>query len=237
VKNPFKRSKRDPVGSGAFRVGDSVRVKDGVCYPDVPEIDISGWQGRVTDISELNDDPPVVGFAWDSIALQSLPAWLIEQYTEEGYEWPEMYLAVAELDHAPARDSEDDAMNTVAELQRLYRWSFLGEAGQRVNAVLASVTEDSAWQQFLAWERYLRTVLKFPFEAEVVEFQEHGILQTGDILKVMKIEMVNDSYGIIVHCQRRRRDTAAVLADLEVTNRQSVNYQPVRDYAIWFANR
>lgn len=134
-------------------------------------------------------------------------------------------------------NSEDDAMNTVAELQRLYRWSFLGEAGQRVNAVLASVTEDSAWQQFLAWERYLRTVLKFPFEAEVVEFQEHGILQTGDILKVMKIEMVNDSYGIIVHCQRRRRDTAAVLADLEVTNRQSVNYQPVRDYAIWFANR
>ena len=235
MKNPFKRNNNNSDTSGAFHVGDTVRVKDGTHYPDVPEIDISGWQGRITDLSEINDDPPTIGFAWDSIALRSLPAWLIEQYSEEGYEWPEMYLAVTDLEHAPPRDSADETMHTLSELQDQYRWSFLGEEGQRVNAVLAGITDSD--EQFEAWKRYLETMLKFPFEAKVVEFQEGGYLNSGDILKVLNIEFVDDLYGIIVRCRRRRRELDAALGDLEVTNRQSVNYQPVQDYVMWFANR
>ncbi len=39
------------------------------------------------------------------------------------------------------------------------------------------------------------------------------------------------------HALRRVDAGEEALADLEVTNRQSVNYQPVQDYVMWFANR
>lgn len=232
----FGRSKAD-TASAAFRVGDTVRVKEGVRYPDVPDIDISGWQGRITDIDQMTDDPPVVGLAWDSIALRSLPAWLIEESVEEGLNWSEIYLEATELEHTPARDRADDVRQTLAEVEALYRWSYLGEEGSRINAVLANIAANDRLGQLRAWERHLDATLKFPFEAEVVEFQERGRLRTGDILQVLGIEMVDDLYGVIVHCRRRRETLDAPLADLECTNVQSANYEPVKDYAVWFANR
>jgi hypothetical protein len=65
----------------------------------------------------------------------------------------------------------------------------------------------------------------------IPEFQEHGRLRTGDILQVLRIELDDDSYGVIVHCRRRREAIDAPLADLECTHRRSVNYAPVKDYA------
>lgn len=238
MKNPFKR-KPAPKSTvpGVFAVNDTVRVKDGVLYPDVPNVDISGWQGRITDIDQMNDDPPIAGLAWDSIALRSLPAWLIEESAEQGLGWPEIYLEATDLEHAPARDSEDDAEETLDELENLYRYSFLGEEGRRMNAVLRGVDSDDEMARFKAWARHLQQTLKFPFEAEVVEFQERGRLRTGDILQVLRIEMVDDHYGVIVHCRRRREEIHAPLADLECTNQRSANYDPVKDYAVWFANR
>jgi hypothetical protein len=236
MKNPFKR-KPAPKLPGVFVAGDTVRVKEGVRYPDVPDVDIGGWQGRITDIDQINDDPPLVGLAWDSLALRSLPAWLIEASAEEGLGWSEIYLEVAELDHAPARDSEEDAEETLGELESLYRYSFLGEEGRRINAVLRGVDSNDTMRQFEAWAHHLQQTLKFPFDAEVVEFQERGRLRTGDILQVLRIELVDDSYGVIVHCRRRREEIDAPLADLECTNRQSANYELVKDYAVWFANR
>ena len=43
--------------------------------------------------------------------------------------------------------------------------------------------------------------------------------------------------GVIVHCRRRRETLDAPLADLECTDEQSANYELVKDYAVWFANR
>lgn len=231
----FGRSKAG--AAAAFRVGDTVRVKAGIVYPDVPDLDISGWQGRITDIDQMNDDPPIAGLAWDSLALRSLPASLIEASAEEGLDWPEIYLEAAELEHAPPRDSEEDAEETRDELEDLYRYSYLGEEGRRMNAVLRGVASDDRMGQFRAWARHLQQTLKFPFEAEVAEFQERGRLRTGDILQVLNIEIVDDLYGIIVHCRRGREQIDAPLADLECTNQQSANYGPLRDYVVWFANR
>ena len=238
MKNPFKRKPTPkPVVPGVFAVGDTVRVKEGIVYPDVPDLDISGWQGRITDIDQMNDDPPIAGLAWDSLALRSLPPSLIEASAEEGLDWPEIYLEAAELEHAPPRDSEDDAEETRDELEDLYRYSYLGEEGRRMNAVLRGVAGDDVIGQFRAWARHLQQTLKFPFEAEVAEFQERGRLRAGDILQVLNIEMVDDHYGIIVHCRRRREQIDAPLADLECTNKRSANYDQVKDYVVWFANR
>jgi hypothetical protein len=99
MRNPFKRKPApQPLTPGVFKIGDPVRVKAGMLYPDVPDLDISGWQGRVTDVSGAADDLPVIGLAWDSIALRSLPERFIEQCEEEGLDWPEIYLEAADLE-------------------------------------------------------------------------------------------------------------------------------------------
>ena len=46
-----KRRRRPGQQAVRYREGDAVRVKPGTAYPDVPELDIGGWQGRVTDLT------------------------------------------------------------------------------------------------------------------------------------------------------------------------------------------
>lgn len=238
MKNPFKRTGKDQTHtSGVFQIGDAVRVKAGVLYPDEPDIDISGWQGRISDVDGLKGDPPVVGLKWDSVSLRSLPDWLIEKSEEEGSDWVEMYLYTSELEHAPPRDTEAAADKVRAELSANYGWSFLGEEGRRINAVLRGVTPGDQVAQFAAWGRYFQKTLKFPFEAEVAEFMVRGRLRVGDIVTVLRIELVDDDYGVIVRCRRGREQIDAPLADLECTDIESANHDPVKDYAVWFANR
>ena len=43
-----------------YQEGDAVRVKAGTACPDAPDLDISGWQGRITDLSQAdNESEPV----------------------------------------------------------------------------------------------------------------------------------------------------------------------------------
>jgi len=88
-----------------------------------------------------------------------------------------------------------------------------------------------------AWEAHLRQVLRFPFEARVVESQEYGPLRAGDKVAVQGITGVADSYGVIVTVRHRRGTYDFPLCDLDATVKGSPNYRFVQDYAVWFGNR
>ncbi len=90
---------------------------------------------------------------------------------------------------------------------------------------------------FESWEEHLQQVLRFPFEVEIVEFQERGPLSQGDKVKILEIASVEDMYGIIVTVSHKRGVYQFPLCDLEVMGQASPNYHPVKDYAVWFANR
>lgn len=49
--------------------------------------------------------------------------------------------------------------------------------------------------------------------------------------------MLDESYGIIVHVRRNRERYEFPLCDLEATDADSPNYQPLNDYVVWYANR
>ena len=51
-----------------LKVGDSVKVKEGISCPDHDSICISGWQGRIIEI-----EGDMVGIGWDSITLKQMP--------------------------------------------------------------------------------------------------------------------------------------------------------------------
>ena len=47
----------------------------------------------------------------------------------------------------------------------------------------------------------------------------------------------DDMYGVLAHVKRGRDTYVLPLCDLEATGHSSVNYQPLNDYVVWFANR
>jgi hypothetical protein len=81
--------KRDRI---SLEIGDSVKVRDGMMCPDLEDLCIEGWQGKVSEVGEDKDGNTLIGIRWDSITLKNLPDYFIEQSEEEGLDCARMYL-------------------------------------------------------------------------------------------------------------------------------------------------
>lgn len=224
------------VGETHYTVGDCVRVLVGIQDPDWSE-DIAGWQGRVLNVERSKRSKPIILIAWDSVTLRQMPAAMIEKCEVEGLDWAEMALAADEIEAAACRDSPQDVERARKELGKQYHWVHLGEEGKRIHQVLAGADLDDEMHLLHRWEEHLARHLIFPFEAVIAELPERGPLHGGDKVKVWGIELVDDSYGVIVGVRRGREKFAVPLCDLQVTPKNAPNYQMVKDYVIWFANR
>lgn len=218
-------------------IGQTVRVKEGVMAPDDPELNLSGWQGRIIGTSEDENGDPLVLIEWDSVTLASMPKAYLEQSAREGLSWSEYYLGIEEVEPAQPRDSKSEAEQMIAKIDSQISWLSMGEEGKRIQAVLNTATARDEWSYLIAWSKHLREVLEFPFEAVVYEYQERGPLKTGDKLKVLGVEIEDDLYGVIVQCRQGKRRYDFPLCDLAVVNKHSPNAHQIDDYRVWFANR
>jgi hypothetical protein len=216
-----------------FKIGDSVVVNPGVKDPDTGG-DIGGWQGRIT---EFYDEAGTTLIKWDSVTLRSMPFSVIEYSEKEGLDWQAMGIGLDDIEPATARDSERDVERALAEIDKHAHWLGPADEDKRIQAVLDGIDPDDEMALVEAWEEHLDENLSFPFEAEVSEWQDRGPLRTGERVKVKSIFEADDHYGILVEVRRGREKFIFPLCDLEVTDKQSPNYQFVMDYAVWFANR
>jgi hypothetical protein len=221
-----------------YRKGDSVRVKAGIPCPDAPDLDISGWQGRIFDLSGANQpSQPVIGIAWDSHSLRAMPIQYIEESERNNLNWTVIYLGLDDIEPAPPRDSEQDVVQTRDKIEARVGWLGIGPEGERIQAIVNAAESPRDGDVLLAWNEYLGQNLKFPFMAEVDEFQERGPLRSGDQVKVLGITMVDHHFGIIVSCRKGRRRIDFPLADLAAIIENSPNTDAIQEYRVWFANR
>lgn len=86
----------------------------------------------------------------------------------------------------------------------------------------------------LEWETYLKNNLEFPFWAEVANFQEKGILNLGDKVKVLDISGSDDGYGVIVKVKLSRKAYHFPLYDLAVVEKESKNCELIEKYKTTF---
>ena len=112
-------------------------------------------------------------------------------------------------------------------------------------------SDDAFERKFAEWEErdwmtWLEDVLSFPFMVERVEdhddayftdVAEHEPFRLGHEMKVVEFAEEDELYGIIVKVREGRRVGYVPLCDLEVIPKEDVNYWPVREYVVWFANR
>ena len=219
-----------------FKVGDSVRVKSGVVDPDMEQTSIAGWQGRIVELINEGKEK-MINIRWDSITLKNMPDEMIKHCNKEGWEYSHMVLAVTEVERVKPRDREQEVDTLTEKIEREHSWDCLADQGARIKQVLHGVDELDEIAVLQAWENFLGDKLTFPFAAKVVEGQERGRIRINDRVTVKGMSIMDDLYGLIVEIRHKNRQCEFPLCDLEVVDKKSANYLPVRDYCVWFANR
>lgn len=215
----------------AFKLNDSVVVKAGVQDPDL-KICIEGWQGRISEIEE-----EIVCIEWDSVTLKAMEEAVIIDCEQEGLRWEKMYLSVSDLERVKPRDTPADVEAAIDEINQNYAWVHLGEEGVRIQKVLAGIDPDDICLMLEAWQKYLARKLKFPIKAEIVELMQRGRLKVGDKVTIVDIhEWADELRGLFAEVTHRKAKYQFPLADLEALDQKSSNYQPIKDYVIWYAN-
>jgi len=112
-------------------------------------------------------------------------------------------------------------------------------------------SDEDAFQKIYAkwskrsWESWLRKNLVFPFTVERMEdadepnpfdMAEPEPFQVGHIMEAIEFEKIDDFHGILLIVKNENTIGRIPLCDVEVTSKKNVNYWPVREYVVWFAN-
>ena len=141
--------------STCFHEGESVRVKPGIMCPDFEGLSIAGWQGRVISV-EREDDDIVVGIQWDSVTLSAMPEEYMADSEAQGCDCTEMYLRIADVEPAQARDDVAEAQRSARFMESNSLWTSMGAQGKRILGVIKGTDPDDPWEALQAWEKHLR---------------------------------------------------------------------------------
>ena len=234
-----KKSKRR--SRAGLKVGDSVQVVPGTKDPDY-DTDLSGWQGEVTELDEDEQGNPLVLVEWDSQTLENIPDEAIEKSEEDGLSWTEMYLLESEVKRAARRDTPQQRQASQAQRAAQFPWAYLGEQGRRIQTVLQGVEPDDEWGAFQAWDAHLRQHMRLPFTAEIAEPVETDWLEVEDRVRVMAFEAPDETWGVRVQVESKKRRAILSLYDLEFAGGGSggdrtANKELLDDYLTWYAER
>ena len=55
----------------SLEIGDSVKVREGMMCPDMEDLCIEGWRGRVSEVGEDKDGNALICIRWDSLTLKN----------------------------------------------------------------------------------------------------------------------------------------------------------------------
>lgn len=217
-----------------LKIGDYIKVKNNIMDPDTGKYDLSGWQGRVTEIDDEEDgEEKIITIQWDAQTLKSMPPKFIQESMEDGYEYAEMSLWESELELTEPPDTEQDRNEIIQTLNDENSWLDLGEQGQRIKEVEDACEDDFALMDH--WFEHLENNIKLPIKVKYVGDSKNS-LQYGADLLLIGFEDADDFYGVIGGAQYNRRRIQVLLCDVQVLEVDK-NSEALDDYVVWFANR
>ena len=222
-----------------IKIGDNVKVKEGVKDPDDEEYSIAGWQGWVVevydeDLSEDNKENLQFMLAWDSVTLKNIPRTRLIELEREGYDWTMMCLDINDVDIATPRDKMEDAEAVSEVLSDDIYWEGMGEEGEQIAQILGNALTGS--EAYQAWETYLKKELIFPFDAEHYS-EESSVIPNDAKIKVLKLGNIDQDYGISVVVSFKNVTHQVALSDLDIKNEKSPNFKALDLYSTWFTNK
>jgi hypothetical protein len=240
-----KRQQQKRPARPLLKVGDAVRVKDGVMDPDYEEQCLGGWTGTIMDI-DRDSDPPLVLIAWDKKTLTELiGVEVLARASQQNLDAKVIWLALTEVERADLAQSTQ--LPQPAKLGAQLRAGHgepateVDEADRRI-ARLFGLAEDEeppevTEETLEVYYEHLRTCLRFPFDGEYT--RETGPLQdTAYAITVTGLADVEDGdafYGLLCEGRQGRRHVVVPLAEVDVDS-DTLNFQLIDDYQTWFWN-
>jgi hypothetical protein len=240
-----------------MKKGDSIKVKQGIVDPDLNKFDMSGWQGRIINISRENGTE-IIEIEWDSITLKQLPEEFIKDSLEEGYDYATMFLGKEDVELAQPRDTKTDVEKQLAETNEQYQHYAFDEEERRIAAILSandlSVTEEKQtiyfdYLQKNIEKRVMLTGMEpFPWEERYWfgggSKKEHENLKKTQASSTDKFELIelmddiDEEYGIIAKVRRvtDKKQFELPLWYLECADASSKSYELISDYSFWMTN-
>ena len=240
-----------------MKKGDNVKVKQGILDPDLNQFDMSGWQGRITNITSDNESD-LIEIAWDSITLKQLPNEFIENSIEDGYDYSVMSLEKDDVELTKPRDKESDVEKQKKTIENHYHNIAFDEHEKRIAAILStddlSVTEEkqNVYLDYLQSNIQKQIILTgredFTWEEKYLfggwskkEYEELKKTQASYTDKFEFIELLEDideMYGLLAKVKRvtDKKQFILPLWDLKCINKNSKTYKLISDYSFWMTN-
>lgn len=213
-----------------FKIGDFVKVKNGIKDPDYDLIFTENCQGEITEI-----DGTLLTIEFDNKTVADFPLDYLIQIIKDGAEGNEICLETSDVELTSERDWTDEE-EQIATSRLYWIWMFDKDIASFLD-YFAQVDVDNKYEIYEMWIQYLNEKLQFPLETEVVE--SGAGLRYGEKVKLLDIEGdFDDKYGILgIGKAEESGSVTYPICNLEVIDKKSKSYQPLKDYCIWFANR
>ena len=240
----FNKIKKGIFSKGAqpespIKIGNNVKVKEGIKDPDDEDYSIAGWQGWVVevydeDLSEDNKENLQFMLAWDSVTLKNIPRTRLIELEREGYDWTMMCLDINDVDIATPRDKMEDAEAVSEALSDDIYWEGMGEEGEQIAQILGNA--QTSKEAYKAWETYLEKELLFPFKVESYSDDSSVGFYDSDY-KAVKLGDIDEDYGILVVVPFENTTREMALSDLDLKDEESPNFKALDLYSTWFTNK
>jgi hypothetical protein len=233
-----------------MKIGDSIKVKQGIYSPDYDNLIIEGWQGRIIEM-----DGDFVTLELDSITLAQLSENYIIESVVGDVEWALISLEIGDVELTQARDNANDVLHKKNEIDLHYSCD---AEEKRISILLdsqdTSVTETNSQKYYKYLKKNVQTscVLTgmefFDWEEpyliggwSAVEYENKKLTNPSytDRFKLVGfIDKIDDWKGILVKVKRLsdKKIFELPLWDLKLIDKKSSAYLLISDYSSWMTN-
>ena len=212
-----------------FEPGVKVRVRQGVRDPDFPDIPLGGWAGTVKEVERAKGETTYL-IAWDRATLDGMHPVYKKRCERDGLGLESMWLGDEDLepdDGTPVAIEQPTSIVTKSLSKR--------DQDDRVRMALGLTHDDPlpdvTPKTLLAYHRYLKDNLKFPFKAKS---DGDGSSLTVHRLPDPKEYDLEEEEGLL--CEARSAEGPFDVPLSELDEAGSGNRKLVGDYGYWFGN-
>ena len=228
------RNKKKNSTPARFKVGDQVRVKQGIRDTDYPDMPLGGWAGTVSEAHKGG----MYTVRWSQKTLNAINPVFKKRCEKDGMELEEYLLGKDDLEPDPGgpldiekpKKIKTKPLNPKDQDDRIRRIF-----GLTSNDPLPDVDDET----LLVYYRYLAKDMLFPFEVE--HFEETGpfegerhIITVVGLLDPGEYEC-DEMYGLICEARKEKRELQMPLGEFEV-DAEKPKLQMLADYCFWFWN-
>ncbi len=221
-----------------FKLGDNVRVKQGVRDYDYPDIPLAGWAGTVEEIL-WGDGRATYCVIWNGTTLEAMHPIFRKRCERDGLELENMWLEEDDLepdDGTPVAIDQPTAIVTKPLSEKDQDDRVRMALGLTHDDPLPDVTEET----LLAYRNYLVTNLKMPIEAKFWEDNGRHSQRRVTVKLTRLSDPESDGIDEELGLTGRGRGPDGFPAELPLdeieVGKKDPNRRLLEDYSYWFHN-